>query len=50
MSSRPGRVTAQYRVDIPRPRALDAVRFSDAYREMRGTLAAALHHEVDSAR
>ncbi|OEV12846.1 ABC transporter ATP-binding protein [Streptomyces nanshensis] len=47
MSARPGRVIGEYDVDIPRPRAVEDVRFSDAFRRLRGRIARALHHRAE---
>ncbi|MFI6348212.1 ABC transporter ATP-binding protein [Streptomyces sp. NPDC050560] len=50
MTAGPGRVKEEYRVDIPRPRSFDDVRFSAPFRELRQRISRSLAEEFDPTR
>ncbi|MEU0922836.1 ABC transporter ATP-binding protein [Streptomyces malaysiensis] len=47
MTAGPGRVKEEFQVDIPRPRSIDDVRFSDPFRELRHRISQSLRAEFE---
>lgn len=46
MSPRPGRIKAEYRVDLPRPRRLPDIQFSPAFQELHHQIRLDLHDDL----